>query len=392
LAFADPSVLVDRLLDDAVDAINRGDRATADDLAGQVLAVDRSNPDAEELLAARAGQGEIQRPTMLFTDLVGSTALFAEPEIARTVFSRFNEQVVTIVERNGGHVFSSMGDGLMAVFKHPNAPEMDARRAVEAGLDITREFGTLSQLVQRQFGLDISVRVGVHRGIVHVDPAQEDVHGLGAVLTERVGSLAEPGTVAVSETIRRLVDEAFELEALPPKAIKDGLAVNYRAIAERNPAITVVNPSDPQDESLTVDRLLEKSRLRLSDAWARAISTYGLLGVGSLSEMSTADIVETEQSLMRQVDSGVLISLAVSSTDEWHPVRLFPAFQFDKGGQVLPVMSAFATRVAGGWDVETRLLWLTSPNGWLGKQAPADLLASEPDAVLRALDLAMSAV
>jgi hypothetical protein len=66
---------IDDLLDRAVRAINLGDRKTADALAGQVLAVDGGNPDAEDLLAAPGDSGEIRRLTILVADLVDSTAL-----------------------------------------------------------------------------------------------------------------------------------------------------------------------------------------------------------------------------------------------------------------------------------------------------------------------------
>ncbi len=90
-----PQPTIDELLDRAVAAINRGDRSTADALAGRVLAVDRSNPDAEELLAAPADSGEIRRLTMLFADLVDSTALSMriEPEVYRTVVGRYRDEV-----------------------------------------------------------------------------------------------------------------------------------------------------------------------------------------------------------------------------------------------------------------------------------------------------------
>ena len=142
---------IDELLDRAVQAINRGDRATADALAGQVLAVDRSNPDAEELLAAPEDSGEIRRLTILFTDLVDSTALSTriEPEIYRTVVGRYRQQVHEVVERYEGHIGSTQGDGLLAVFGHPIAHENDVLRAVQAGLDITRQVSRLSERVQR---------------------------------------------------------------------------------------------------------------------------------------------------------------------------------------------------------------------------------------------------
>ena len=132
---------IDDLLDRAVSAINRGDRATATALAGQVLAVDEGNAEAEDLLAAPNDAGEIRRLTISFADLVDSTALSTrvEPEIYRLLVGRYREIVQRIVQRYEGHIGSTQGDGLLAMFGHPVAHEDDARRAVQAGLDITRE-------------------------------------------------------------------------------------------------------------------------------------------------------------------------------------------------------------------------------------------------------------
>ncbi|HTZ15587.1 MAG TPA: hypothetical protein VMC78_18575, partial [Mycobacterium sp.] len=83
----DPAPGVDELLDRALRALAAGQRATANRLAEQVLAVDRHNVDAEDLLAAPADPGEIRRITILFADLVDSTALSTriELETYRTV-------------------------------------------------------------------------------------------------------------------------------------------------------------------------------------------------------------------------------------------------------------------------------------------------------------------
>ena len=184
---------IDELLDRAVAAINRGDRASASALAAQVLAVDGSNAEAEGLLTDDAlgaweSAGEIRRLTILFADLVDSTALSTrvEPETYRLVVGRYREQVLQIVERFEGHVCSTKGDGLLAVFGHPTAHEDDARRAVVAGIEITREVARISEAARRRFGIDIEVRVGVHRGPVHLDTAQDDVYGLAANLAARV--------------------------------------------------------------------------------------------------------------------------------------------------------------------------------------------------------------
>ena len=159
---------IDDLLERAVRAINDGDRATADALAGQVLAVDRTNPDAEELLAAPVGSGEIRRLTVLFADLVDSTALSMriEPEVYRTVVGRYRDEVRGIVAGYEGHIGSIKGDGLLAVFGHPKAHEDDTYRSVLAGLDIVGMVADLSARAHRRFGFDIDVRVGIHRGVV----------------------------------------------------------------------------------------------------------------------------------------------------------------------------------------------------------------------------------
>ena len=215
-------VSVDELLDRAVAAINRGDRAAATVLAGQVLAVDRDNVDADDLLGNLGDGGEIRRLTILFADLVDSTVLSTrvEPETYRLLVGRYRDLVLGVVDRFEGHVGSTKGDGLLAVFGHPQAHEDDVRRAVLAGLEITREVARLSEQAKRRFGIEISVRVGVHRGLVYLDTAQDDVYGLAANLAARVSGLAPPGAVVVSEAVEPLIRGAFDLEVRPPAAVK----------------------------------------------------------------------------------------------------------------------------------------------------------------------------
>ena len=201
-------------------AINRGDRATATALAGQVLAADGANAEAEDLLAAPSDPGEIRRLTIFFADLVDSTVLATrvEPETYRLLVGRYRELVLRAVHRYEGHIANTAGDGLLAVFGHPIAHEDDVRRAVHAGLEITREVARLSEQAQRRFAVEINVRVGVHRGLVYLDTAQDEVYGLAANLAARVSSLAIPGAVVVSDAVEMLIRNDFELEALPRSA------------------------------------------------------------------------------------------------------------------------------------------------------------------------------
>jgi class 3 adenylate cyclase/tetratricopeptide (TPR) repeat protein len=231
---------IDELLDRAVRAINEGDRATATTLAGQVLSVDRGNPEAEDLLTAPARYGEIRRLTIMFADLVDSTALSTrlEPETYHTLVGGYRDEVRGVVDRYEGHISSIKGDGLLAVFGHPTAHENDVRRAVAAGLDITRAVAQLSERAERKFGVAINVRVGIHRGLVYLDTNQDDVYGFAANLTARLSGLAEPGTVAVSDAVAPLVGHLFELRTRPAAPVKgvDGLIGHHRVLGEREEA------------------------------------------------------------------------------------------------------------------------------------------------------------
>lgn len=258
---------IDEMLDRAVRAINSGDRATADALAGRVLAFDHANVDAEELLAAPADHGELRRITILFADLVDSTALSTriEPETYRTVVGHYRDEVIRLVNEYEGHIGNTKGDGLLAVFGHPIAHEDDVRRAVQSGLDITRAVARLSERVQRRFGFDIDVRVGIHRGLVYLDTAQDDVYGFAANLAARMCSIAEPGTVAVSEAVERLIRDTFHLErggaATKVKGGVEAEVIPFRVVTEREISTPAIGPLvGRQREVLYLESALEMAR------------------------------------------------------------------------------------------------------------------------------------
>ena len=185
----------DELLDRAVRAINLGDRKTADALAGQVLAVDGGNPDAEELLAAPGDSGEIRRLSILFADLVDSTALVDQsrdrglPHRRRAVSRRGKPNRKRLRRPHRVHPGRRSAGGVR--------PSRGPReRRAPRRLRRTRHHQR-DQRAQRacatRFGFDISVRVGIHRGLVYLDTAQDDVYGLGANLAARVCSIAAAG-------------------------------------------------------------------------------------------------------------------------------------------------------------------------------------------------------
>lgn len=198
--------------------------------AGSVRAVVTDGPDA----------GEIRRLTMFFADLVDSTALSTqvEPEIYHLVVRRYREQVLRIVDEHGGHIGSTKGDGLLAIFGYPNAREDDACRAVQAGLEITREVARLSDQSQRRFGFGVAVRVGIHVGRVYLDAAQGDFSGLAANVAAGISGHSPPRSVVVSGTAAVLIRNDFELEAREPVAVKgmQDPVIHYLVLNERHPA------------------------------------------------------------------------------------------------------------------------------------------------------------
>jgi len=139
------------------------------------------------------------------------------------------------VHRFEGYISGRQGDGLLAVFGYPIAHEDDVRRAVHAGLEIIHQVARLSEQAQRRFGIGVSVRVGVHRGLVYLDSAEGDVYGLGANVAARVSSLAPPGSVVVSDAVAPLVRASFELEGRPATAAKgvEGPIVHHQVLGER---------------------------------------------------------------------------------------------------------------------------------------------------------------
>jgi class 3 adenylate cyclase len=194
---------------------------------------------AEDVLADAGGVGGIRRLTLFFADLVDSTALSTqvEPETYRLVVGRYREQVVHIVRGYEGVIGSTKGDGLLAVFGHPFTRDDDARRAVQAGLEITREVLRLSDQSQRRFGFGVDVRVGVHQGLVYLDAAQGDFSGLAANVATGISGCAPPGAVVVSDAVETLIRNDFELGACAPAAVKGVRRVFYHlVVGERAPA------------------------------------------------------------------------------------------------------------------------------------------------------------
>src|SRR3954454_12387447 len=220
----DTEPTIEELLDRAVDAANRGDIVTMQRLAGEILAEDATNAEADELMTSPVGgAGELRRTSIMFCDLVGSTELSERQELERYrgLIRRYKDECLAIIEgRYDGHVVGAKGDGLLALFGIPRAHGNDVERAIRAGLDLVDAVHELSAATEQVVGEALDVRVAVHRGMVYIDPEDDDVYGLAVNVAARLEGLADPGTVVVSEEVRALAEGTFQLEAKPAQAVK----------------------------------------------------------------------------------------------------------------------------------------------------------------------------
>jgi class 3 adenylate cyclase len=176
---------------------------------------------------------ERRQVTVMFSDLVGSTALSArmDPEDLREVISAYQQCVAETVRRFGGFVAKYMGDGVLVYFGYPQAHEDDAERAVRAGLELVAAVAGLKTRASLQTRVGIATGLVVVGDLVGSGEAQErGIVGETPNLAARLQGIAEPDMVVIAEGTRRLLGNLFELEDLGPKDLK-GIAGPVRAWA-----------------------------------------------------------------------------------------------------------------------------------------------------------------
>jgi class 3 adenylate cyclase/predicted ATPase len=193
-------------------------------LAKPALAQDAGSGAPEAPPTARPSAAERRQLTVMFVDLVDSTALSAalDPEEMGAAIRAYQNAVAGETLRFEGHVAKFMGDGVLAYFGWPQAHEDDAERAVRAGLALVKVVGALEVAGRRLAG-----RIGIATGLVVVgesvgegEAQERAVVGETPNLAARLQGLAAPGSVVISQATRRLVGSLFELTDLGPTRIK----------------------------------------------------------------------------------------------------------------------------------------------------------------------------
>jgi class 3 adenylate cyclase len=184
-------------------------------------------------------EAERRHLTMMICDLVGSTALSTrlDPEDLRVVIDAYHAACARITRTYDGFLAEFRGDGILAYFGYPLAHEDDAERTVRAGLDIIAAVGRL----ETRAGEPLAVRIGIATGVVVIgDLSREGALGEHAVvgdtpnLAARLQALAEPGTIVVAASTRRLLGDLFHLRDLGRHEVK-GIAAPVAAWAVEGP-------------------------------------------------------------------------------------------------------------------------------------------------------------
>jgi len=177
-----------------------------------------ATPDTERLVRA-AAPAERRQLTVMFVDLVGSTALATrlDPEELRAIMRAYHDACADSIARQDGHVAKFMGDGILAYFGWPMAHEDAADRAVRAALQIVETVPRVAV----PGSMPLAARVGIATGLAVVG----DLLGTGAAreeavvgdvpnLAARLQQLAAPSTVIIADGTRRLLGGDFDLVGL----------------------------------------------------------------------------------------------------------------------------------------------------------------------------------
>jgi class 3 adenylate cyclase/predicted ATPase len=201
-----------RLLLDAIARLRSG--ATPDPQPADTVGVMEATPK---------DTAERRQVTVLFSDLVGSTALSSrmDPEDLREVITGYQKCVTETVRRFDGFVAKYMGDGVLVYFGYPHAHEDDPERAVRSGLELIK---TLSATEARA---PLQTRVGIATGLVVVgdligsgEAQERGIVGETPNLAARLQAIAEPNMVVIAETTRRLLGNLFEMVDLGARDLK----------------------------------------------------------------------------------------------------------------------------------------------------------------------------
>ena len=211
--------------------------------------------------------------TVLFCDLVDSTKLGGrlDPEVLRTVMSRYFDATKAAIERHGGTVEKFIGDAVMAVFGVPRVHEDDALRAARAAIDIKNMLGALNDELHSRHGVTLHTRIGINTGEVvagDATKAQQLVSGDAVNIAARLEQAAGEDEILIGPSTNHLVRDYAITEAKPSMQLrgKDELAPVFLLVS----LVAGGGTRIPRMYSPLVGR--ERERALLKEAFGRSAS------------------------------------------------------------------------------------------------------------------------
>jgi class 3 adenylate cyclase/tetratricopeptide (TPR) repeat protein len=232
--------------------------------------------------------------TILFSDVKGSTAMAEglDPEEVLEIMNGAFEVLIEPIARYEGTLARLMGDAIMAFFGAPITHEDDPARACWAALDILEGARAYADRLARDRGVvGFNVRVGINTGLVVVAEVGADLRveytamGDAVNLAARMESIAEPGTILITDTTQKLIDQTFVTESIGPHQVKGKSAPiqTYRLLRERE--LPEDNRTLRGGQSPLVGRTTELERIQLAlaavqDGKGGIVSVMGDAGMG----------------------------------------------------------------------------------------------------------------
>ncbi len=249
---------------------------------------------APESSSQEATDGERKTVTALFADIKGSMDLIEDidPEEARGIVDPAIKLMIEAAHRYDGYIVQSTGDGIFAIFGAPVAREDHPQRALYAALRMQEDVKRYAEKLRAEKGFNLQVRVGVNTGEVVVrsiktDEAHTEYTPIGhsTSLASRLQALAAPGSIAISETVRKLIEGYFALKAMGPARIK-GVSepVNVYEVTGLGPLRTRLQRAAGRGLTKFVGR--EREMDAMKHAAERAKAAHGQI-VAAMAEAGT---------------------------------------------------------------------------------------------------------
>jgi class 3 adenylate cyclase/predicted ATPase len=229
-----------------------------------------------------APEAERRQLTVMFCDLVDFTPLSEQldPEDLREVVRAYQETCSKVIRRFEGHIAQHLGDGLVVYFGYPQAHEDDARRAAQTGLGIVEAIIRLNPGLKKQWGIELSVRVGIHTGLVVAGEVGDGVTrerlamGETPNIAARLQSGAGINCVVVSAATYRLIEGFFSCRHMDAIVLKGfSQPMDFYQVHQESAARSRLDTVAPEELTPLVGR--EQEIGMLFERWEQVLEGRG---------------------------------------------------------------------------------------------------------------------